>query len=93
MPKGTDDAIFMPIHYLAAQAGRRFPRAAIRSCRCIRTIKYGVDCTSALRNVIMEQEGGSGALTYQYFYGVDKLSITIHGILNGVGNVARYLGA
>ena len=50
---------------------------------------YTIDYTSTLKNVIMEQEHGSGGLTYRYVYGLTKLSVTIHGIPNGVGSVAQ----
>ena len=50
---------------------------------------YTIDYTSTLKNVIMEQEHGSGGLTYRYVYGLTKLSVTIHDIPNGVGSVAQ----
>ena len=44
---------------------------------------YVLDYTSPLKDVIMETESGSGALTYRYTYGLEKANVVIYGVPNG----------
>ena len=39
---------------------------------------YTIDYTSALKNVIMEEEHEAGILTYRYVYGLDKAHVVIY---------------
>ena len=50
---------------------------------------YVLDYTSPLQNVLMETESGDGGLTYRYTYGLQKDSVVLYGILNGVGSVVQ----
>jgi len=50
-----------------------------------------LDYTAPLANVIMEYESGAAGLTYRYAYGLDKNSVTVHGITEGSGSVAQYV--
>jgi hypothetical protein len=52
---------------------------------------FVLDYTSPLRDVIMEYEGGGGALAYRYVYGLDKVETVIYGALNGAGPQTQYL--
>jgi RHS repeat-associated protein len=47
---------------------------------------YTLDYTSALKNVIMEEEHDAGILTYRYVYGLEKAHVVISGIENGASN-------
>ena len=50
---------------------------------------YVLDYTKSLQNVIMESESGDNALTYRYTYGLQKDSVVIYDIPNGVGSVEQ----
>jgi RHS repeat-associated protein len=50
---------------------------------------FVLDYTSPLKNVIMETESGDNGLTYRYTYGLQKESVVIYDIPNGVGSVTQ----
>jgi len=47
---------------------------------------YVLDYTSALRNVIMEQEQEAGILSYRYVYELEKAHVVIYGLGNSSTN-------
>jgi hypothetical protein len=50
---------------------------------------FVLDYTSALKNIIMEQESGAGNLTYRYTYGLEKIAVSLTPVTGGAGGIVQ----